>query len=74
MAITNEERINKAIEEQNPKYLNASNALGIWHCPTLSKENFWRLLRSTAEAIMAQRGVYHAFVIDEHNRDIVLQM
>ncbi len=71
MATTDQEYIdrmvNNAIENQRSKYMEASSELNVWHCPSMSKENFWRLLSATAQAIMAQRGVYHSFVIDDNN-------
>ena len=74
METTNLDRINDAIERQNHKYMEASGELGIWHCPTLTKDHFWRLLNATAQAIMAQRGVFHPFVVDDDNRVIIIQM
>ena len=74
METTNLDRINDAIERQNHKYMEASGELGIWHCPTLTKNHFWRLLNATAQAIMAQRGVFHPFVVDDDNREIITQM
>lgn len=69
-----ERMINSAIEEQHSRYIEASGELNIWHCPSMTKENFWRLLRATAQAIMARRGVYHDFIIDDNNREILRQM
>lgn len=66
--------VNNAINSQRSRYMEASSELNIWHCPSLSKENFWKLLSATAQAIMAQRGVYHPFVVDDDNRDIIIQM
>lgn len=74
METTNLDRINDAIERQNHKYMEASGELGNWHCPTLTKNHFWRLLNATAQAIMAQRGVFHPFVVDDDNREIITQM
>ena len=74
METTNDDRIRRAIEEQKKKYMEASSELNIWHSPSLSKKNFWQLLSATAQAIMAQRGVYHPFVVDDFNRDIIYQM
>ena len=74
METTNLDCINDAIERQNHKYMEASGELGIWHCPTLTKNHFWRLLNATAQAIMAQRGVFHPFVVDDDNREIITQM
>ena len=78
METTNQEymdrMVNNAINNQRSKYMEASSELNIWHCPSLSKENYWNLLNATAQAIMAQRGVYHSFVVDEYNRDIIYQM
>jgi DNA replication protein DnaC len=69
-----DEMVNRAIEEQNHKYREAASDLNIWHCPSLTSQNFWKLLNATAQAIMAQRGVYHAFVVDDNNREIIRQM
>ena len=66
--------VNRAIEEQYNKYRVSASELSEWHCPSLSKENFWRLLQATAQAIMAQRGVYHRFVVDDDNREVITQM
>ena len=74
METTDQERINRAIEEQRQKYMEASSELRIWHDASMTKENFWAMLSATAQAIMAQRGVYHPFVVDEFNRAIIYQM
>lgn len=74
MATTNQDRINAAIAEQNDIYREASSELNVWHDPTLTKENYWALLRATAQAIMAERKVYHPFEVDDFNRKIILQM
>ena len=78
MGTTNDERLNRmvanAIEEQQSKYRQAANELYDWHCASLSKDNFLKLLYANAQAIMAQRGVFHRFVIDDNNRDIIKQM
>ena len=66
--------VNRAIEEQHHKYSEAASNLNIWHCPSLTSQNFWKLMNATAQAIMAQRGVYHAFVVDDNNREIIRQM
>ena len=74
METTDQERFNRAIEEQRQKYMEASCELRIWHDASMTKENFWAMLSATAQAIMAQRGVYHPFVVDEYNRAIIYQM
>ena len=74
METTDQERFNRAIEEQRQKYMEASSELRIWHDASMTKENFWAMLSATAQAIMAQRGVYHPFVVDEYNRAIIYQM
>ena len=66
--------VNRAIEEQYNRYRISASELSEWHCPSLSKENFWRLLQATAQAIMAQRGVFHRFVVDDDNREVITQM
>lgn len=77
METTNEyidRMVNNAIENQRSIYREATGELNIWHCPSLSKDNYWNLLSATAQAFMAQRGVYHPYVVDEYNRDIIYQM
>ena len=74
MEITDQERIERAIQQQRSMYMEASSDLMIWHDPRMTKENFWSLLNATAQAIMAKRGVYHPFVVDDNNREIILQM
>lgn len=77
METTNEyidRMVNNAIENKRNMFYEASNELNVWHCPSLSKENFWKLLYATAQTIMAQRGVYRRFVVDDDNRDIIMQM
>ena len=74
METTDQKRFNRAIEEQRQKYMEASSELRIWHDASMTKENFWAMLSATAQAIMAQRGVYHPFVVDEYNRAIIYQM
>jgi len=66
--------INRSIEEQQRTCQQAASELDVWHCPSLDSENFWRLLSSAAQAIMAKRGVYHPFIVDENNQDIIRQM
>ena len=66
--------VNRAVEEQQANYYQSASELSRWHCPELDKNNFWRLLCSTAQAIMAKRGVYHRFVMDDNNREIIRQM
>jgi len=74
METTDQERIERAIQQQRSMYMEASSDLMVWHDPRLTKENFWSLLNATAQAIMAKRGVYHPFVVDDNNREIILQM
>jgi len=77
METTNEyidRMVNNAIENQRSIYREAIGELNIWHCPSLSKDNYWSLLNATAQAFMAQRGVYHPFVVDEYNKEIIYQM
>ncbi len=78
METSEQERINafvqRAVEEQNASYRLSASELSRWHCPELSSQNFWRLLSSMAQAIMAKRGVYHSFVVDDNNREIIRHM
>lgn len=74
METTDQERIERAIQQQRSMYMEASSDLMVWHDPRLTKENFWSLLNATSQAIMAKRGVYHPFVVDDNNREIILQM
>ena len=66
--------MSRAVEEQTASYKQSAGELFKWHCPELDANNFWRLLNSTAQAIMAKRGVYHRFVVDDNNRDVIRQM
>ncbi len=66
--------VKRAVEEQYANYMESASELSRWHCPELDKENFWKLLSVTAQTIMAKRGVYHHFVIDANNREIIRQM
>ena len=66
--------INRAIAEQQQSYRDAAQDLDDWHCPSLDSQNFWRLLCSAAQAVMAKRGVYHPFVADDNNRAIIYEM
>ena len=78
MATIDENRMNELVEEaiqkQQNKYREASYGLRKWHCPSLSKPNFWRLIKANAEAIMASRGVFRSYEIDDSNREILNQM
>ena len=78
MATINQDRmnqlVNEAIRKQQREYREASNSLGKWHCESLSKENFWHLMKATAETIMAKRGVFRTFEVDDNNREILSQM
>ena len=61
MATIDQERMNQlvddAIKKQQSQYIKASNSLVKWHCASLSKENFWRLMRVTAETITRLEAV-----------------
>lgn len=78
MEISKQERIarivSRAVEEQRQNYEESASMLWKWHCPELDRDSFWRLLYSTAQAILAKRGVYHRYVIDDNNRDVIRQM
>ena len=78
METSNQDRISmmvsRAVEEQMQEYNNSAGELYRWHCPELDSNNFWKLLSSTAQAIMAKRGVYHHFVVDDNNREVIRQM
>lgn len=78
MATINQDRMNQLVDEairkQQREYREASNSLGKWHCESLSKENFWHLMKATAETIMAKRGVFRTFEVDDNNREILSQM
>lgn len=45
-----------------------------WHAPDMRKEEFWAMLQASAQAFMAKRGVYRPFIVDDFNREIILQM
>lgn len=78
MGTSNNDRVsmmvNRAIEEQYSQYRKSTEDLNIWHCPSLDRENFWKLLSATAQAVMARRGVYHRYVLDDNNREVITQM
>ena len=78
MATIDDDRMTKlvdeAIQKQQRKYMEASAGLRKWHCPSLSKSNFGRLIKAYAEAIMASRGVFRSYEIDDSNREILNQM
>lgn len=69
-----DEMVNRAVEQQHQEYLETASDLNVWHCPSLTRQHFWSLLNATAQAIMARRGVYHTFVVDDNNREIIRQM
>ena len=60
-----DEMVNRAVEQQHQEYLETASDLNVWHCPSLTRQHFWSLLNATAQAIMARRGVYHTFVVDD---------
>ena len=66
--------VDRAVEEQCQSYHESTSELWRWHCPEMDSRNFWRLLSSTAQAIMARRGVYHRYVVDDYNREVIRQM
>lgn len=66
--------VSRAVMKQQTGYRHSVEELSEWHCPQLDKKNFWRLLSATAQAIMARRGGYHPYIIDDNNRDVILQM
>jgi DNA replication protein DnaC len=78
MATIDDDRMSKLVEEaiqkQQNKYREASYGLRKWHCPSLTKFNFWRLIKANAEATMARRGVFRSYEIDDFNREILNQM
>lgn len=66
--------VNIAISKRQAKYQESTKEMYKWHCPVLSKESFWKLLKITAEALMAERGIFRSFDVDDANRDTILQM
>ena len=66
--------VEEAIKKQKQKYREASKDLHIWHNQALRKDSFWKLLKSYAEAFMAERGYFQPFVVDDDNREIITQM
>lgn len=78
METSNQDRItqmvDRAVAEQCNSYRESTSELWRWHCPEMDSRNFWRLLSSTAQAIMAKRGVYHQYVVDDNNREVIRQM
>lgn len=45
-----------------------------WHCPEMTKQQFWQMMQAAATAAMARRGVHRPYLVDDNNRDIILQM
>lgn len=66
--------VNIAISKRQAKYQESTKEMYKWRCPVLSKESFWKLLKVTAEALMAERGIFRSFNVDDANRDTILQM
>ena len=66
--------VNDAIEKRHRQYQESTKEMHKWHCPVLSKESFWKLLTANAQALMAERGIFRAFDVDDANRDTILQM
>ena len=66
--------VNIAISKRQAMYQESTKEMYKWHCPVLSKESFWKLLKVTAEALMAERGIFRSFDVDDANRDTILQM
>ncbi|WP_033147867.1 hypothetical protein [Prevotella sp. P6B1] len=66
--------VNDAIEKKNKDYYEYSRNLNIWHCASLSKKNFWQLLKANAETFMAERGIFRSFIVDDDNKEIIHQM
>lgn len=48
--------------------------LWAFHFSHISDIEFWKLLKAKAEAIMMQRGIKSAFIVDQYNKDIIRQL
>ena len=66
--------VNEAISKRQAKYQESTKEMHKWHCPVLSKESFWKLLSANAQALMAERGIFRTFDVDDANCDTILQM
>lgn len=66
--------VNEAIEKRHRQYQESTKEMHKWHCPVLSKESFWKLLSANAQALMAERGIFRTFDVDDANCDTILQM
>ncbi len=66
--------VNEAIEKRHRQYQESTKEMHKWHCPVLSKESFWKLLSANAQGLMAERGIFRTFDVDDANCDTILQM
>lgn len=48
--------------------------LWAFHYSHISDIEFWKLLKAKAEAIMMQRGIKSAFIVDQYNKDTIRQL
>ena len=69
-----EDLINQFITERREQTKIEVVMLDQWHAPDMRKEEFWAMLQASAQAFMAKRGVYRPFIVDDFNREIILQM
>ena len=66
--------VNRFITERREWCERQVNDLCEWHAPWMTKQQFWQMLQASAQSIMARRGVHRAYVVDDFNRQIILQM
>jgi len=75
MATSNLDRmVQRFVAARQQQYTEKVRELDEWHCPLLTKMQFWLMLKASAESIMARRGVHRAYVVDDYNREVILQM
>lgn len=69
-----DEIVARFITERRQRCDQRVNSLSEWHAPWMTKQQFWQMLQASTQGIMAKRGVHRPYVIDDANRDVILQM
>lgn len=66
--------VNRFITERREVCDKRVNDLNEWHAPWMTRQQFWLMLQASAQSIMAKRGVHRAYVVDDFNRQVIIQM